>query len=61
MLECGTLEAPSTGTFLGRGRGAASAPWMETLGQVGLTATIPGFLGEGDACDGLFKKLSNVL
>lgn len=52
----GTLEAWSTGSFLGRGRGAASVPWIETLDQVGLTATTPGFLGEGDACDGLFEN-----
>lgn len=31
-------------------------PWMETLDQTGLTATSPGFLGEGHACDDLFEN-----
>lgn len=36
--------------------GSSLCPWMGTLDQVGLTATTPGFLEEGDACDGLFEN-----
>lgn len=36
-------------------------PWMETLDQIWLAATSPGFLGEGHACDGYLRTKQSPL